>query len=150
MKKFIHIFFLLGFAPLVFADHDEKGSKDLPKGRSSALVDVIIQFKLTSPKSGNNKELQDHLDEIQQLLKKYGVQAPQNNQQQGQNGQQHGQHEDTVLNSIKAIHLKVPTFFIPILKANPYVKYVSPNRPTAKFLDVSTASVNANLAWQYG
>ena len=44
------------------------------------------------------------------------------------NGQQNGRHEDTVLRYLKAIHLRVPAFLIPQLKANQAVKYISPNR----------------------
>ena len=156
MKKFIQILCVLGLAPFAFAEHEEKGSKDLPPASSNALVDVIIQFNIVSTKNGA-KELQDHLDEIQQLLKKYGFALPQNGQQQGQNGQQQGQngqqkgqHDDTVYSSIKALHLKVPASLIPLLKANPAIKYITPNRHTSRFLDLTTSAVNANLAWQYG
>jgi serine protease AprX len=158
MKKLIQISILLSLAPLAFADHDEKGSKDLPPTTSNALVDVIIQFKVVNTKNPG-PELQADFNQIQALLKKYGINLVQNNgQQQGQNGQgqgdQHGQHQgehdDQILHASKAIHVKVPASVIPVLKANPAVKYVSPNRPTTKFLDLTTAAVNANLAWQYG
>src|SRR6266850_797668 len=138
MKRILQISILLPFASLVFADHDEKGSKDLPKGSSNALVDVIIQFNLQN----GSKKLQDHLKDIEDVLSKYGV-------QQGQNGQQ-GQHEDKVINSIKALHLKVPESLIPWLKANPAIRYITPNRRTTRFLDLTTVAVGAPSAWQYG
>src|ERR1700737_842927 len=136
MKKLFQISFLLAYAPFAFADHDEKGSKDLPPASSNALVDVIIQFKVVNTKNPA-QELQNEFNQIQGLLKKYGIQLVQNNpqqgQQNGQNGQQgehQGQHDDQILHASKAIHVKVPAFLIPVLKANPAVKYVSPNRPT--------------------
>ena len=147
MKKWIQISFLLAYAPFAFADHDEKGSKDLPPSSSNALIDVIIQFKVVNTKNPG-PELQDDFNQIQALLKKYGIQLVQNNGQQ--QGQHQGQHDDQILHASKAIHVKVPASLIPILKANPAVKYVSPNRPTQRFLDLTTSSVNANLAWQYG
>ena len=95
MKKLFQISFLLAYAPFAFADHDEKGSKDLPPASSNALVDVIIQFKVVNTKNPA-PELQNDFNQIQAVLKKYGIQLVQNNQQnkQGDNqGDQKGQHE---------------------------------------------------------
>src|SRR5256714_949357 len=135
MKTFIQIAFLLGVAPFAFADqHGEKGSKDLPPSTSSALVDVIIQLNTTGPKG-----LQDQLGQIEDVLQKYNQ----------SNGKQQGEHGKT-FNSINALHLKVPASLIPWLKSNPAIKYISINRTTKRFLDMSTTAVNAGFAWQYG
>ena len=86
MKKFIQIAFLLSLAPIAFADKgDEKGSKDLPRGLSSALVDVIIQLNTTA----GSKGLQDQLDIIEDMVRRFGP-----------NGQQQRQHGDKMYNSI--------------------------------------------------
>jgi serine protease AprX len=97
-------------------------------------VDVIIQFQ-----PATSKQLQDHLGQLDNLLKQFG-----------QGNQQQGQQKQKTLTSISALHVKVPAFIIPFLKANPFVKYVSPNRPTKRFLDISTGSVGASYAWQNG
>jgi serine protease AprX len=136
VKRFIQISFLLGLGPLAFAD--QKGSNDLPMSTSGAWVDVIIQFNNNSAGS----QLQGQLNGIENMLMQFG--------QGNQNVQQQGQHGDKILHSINALHLKIPSFLIPWLKANPAIKYISPDRPTTKFLDLTTAAVSANVAWQSG
>src|SRR5882672_5370014 len=112
MTRFIKTWILLGFAPLVLADqNDNKLSKDLPAVASNAFVDVIIQFQ-----PATSKQLQDHLSQLENLLTQFGQG---NQQQQGQNGQKK-------LNTISALHMRVPAFIIPYLKANPFIKYISP------------------------
>src|SRR5262249_17382466 len=54
------------------------------------------------------------------------------------------------LSSIKAIHMKLPEFVIPVLASSPYVAYITPDRRTTGSLDVTNGSVYADLAWQYG
>src|SRR5712664_3422320 len=58
----------------------------------------------------------------------------------------YGQVKKT-FNSIKAIHVTVSASVLTALEADPNVKYVSPNRRTKGFLDLSTAAVNASVAW---
>jgi len=146
MRKAIHILILFGLAHAAVAQNsngnsnsnydDKKLSKDLPSGNSTAWVDVIIQFNSVSTKDGS-KALTD-------LLKDLQVQRS----QQGQQGQQQGQNTDKTLDSIKALRIKIPASMLPALKANPLVRYVSLNRPTTRFLDLTTASVGASIAWQ--
>jgi serine protease AprX len=52
--------------------------------------------------------------------------------------------------SIPAAHLTVPAAMIPALASDPNVVYVSPNRKTVGFLDITTQTVNANLVWSQG
>src|SRR6266853_1589675 len=61
----------------------------------------------------------------------------------------YGQVKKT-FNSIKAISATVSPSVFAALKADPNVKYVSPNRKHRSFLDLTTSAVNANFAWQYG
>ena len=46
--------------------------------------------------------------------------------------------------SIPATHMTVPVSMIQTLASNPQVAYVSPNRTTVGFLDITTQTVNAN------
>src|SRR6266568_2684621 len=61
----------------------------------------------------------------------------------------YGQLKKT-FNSIKAICATVSPSVFAALKADPNVKYVSPDRKHRSFLDLTTSAVNANIAWQYG
>ena len=61
----------------------------------------------------------------------------------------YGQVKKT-FNSIKAVNVTVSASVLAALKADPNVKYVSPNRNHRAFLDLTAAAVNANVAWQYG
>jgi serine protease AprX len=120
---------------LAFGGNNDKGSKDLPTGLSGAFVDVIIQFN----SAGMSRGLQYQLNSIQNMVQQYDG-----------SGQMQRQHGDTVFNYIDALHVTVPAALIPWLKANPAVKYISVDRPTTKFLDFTTAAVNASFAWHYG
>jgi serine protease AprX len=61
----------------------------------------------------------------------------------------YGQVKKT-FNSINAIYTSVSPSLFAALQADPNVKYVSPNRPHRSFLDLTTAAVSANVAWQSG
>ncbi|HYL77215.1 MAG TPA: S8 family peptidase, partial [Bryobacteraceae bacterium] len=52
--------------------------------------------------------------------------------------------------SIPAVHMVVPASMIETIASNPQVAYVSPNRTTTNFLDITTRSVNANWFWPAG
>src|SRR6202167_678404 len=52
--------------------------------------------------------------------------------------------------SIPATHMTVPVSMIRTLAANPQVAYISPNRTTSGFLDITTQTVNANPLWSEG
>src|SRR5579863_4606330 len=52
--------------------------------------------------------------------------------------------------SIPATHMTVPVSTVQALVANPQVTYVSPNRTTVGFLDITTQTVNANPLWHEG
>ncbi len=52
--------------------------------------------------------------------------------------------------SISAVHMTVPLSEIKSLEANPLVAYISPNRKTVGFLDITTQTVFANQVWQSG
>src|SRR5207248_2888342 len=47
-------------------------------------------------------------------------------------------------------HISLSLSDIQALQNNPAVAYVTPIRPLKGSLDITTASVNANLAWQFG
>src|ERR1022692_1922204 len=49
--------------------------------------------------------------------------------------------------SVKAVEAFVLAKAIPALESDPNVVYISPNRTTSRFLDITTATVNANIAW---
>src|ERR1700733_707646 len=51
---------------------------------------------------------------------------------------------------IPATHMTVPLSMIQTLASNPQVAYVSPNRKTVGFLDITTQTVNANPLWSEG
>jgi len=44
----------------------------------------------------------------------------------------------------------VPAKVLPVLAKLPFVKYISPDRQVQRHLDITTATVGANLAWQSG
>jgi serine protease AprX len=52
--------------------------------------------------------------------------------------------------SIPAVHMTVALSALESLAANPLVAYISPNRKTVGFLDITTQSVFANQVWQSG
>src|SRR3984957_9690540 len=52
--------------------------------------------------------------------------------------------------SIPAAHMTVPVSMLGTLAANPQVAYISPNRTTTGFLDITTQTVNANAVWSEG
>src|SRR5580692_4011611 len=52
--------------------------------------------------------------------------------------------------SIPATHLTVPVGTLETLASDPQVAYVSPNRKTVGFLDITTQAVNANQLWSQG
>jgi serine protease AprX len=52
--------------------------------------------------------------------------------------------------SINAVQVIVSPGVLAGLEANPNVRYISPNRTQRSFLDITTASVSAGFAWQYG
>src|SRR6266576_1879579 len=55
-----------------------------------------------------------------------------------------------IFNSINAVNVTVSSSLLAALEADPNVKYVSPNRAHRSFLDLTTAAVSANAAWQSG
>ena len=113
---------------------NQKQSWDVFNHQSGGLVDVIVQLK-----KGYN------MGELYQLLKFQDA----GDQQQEQNENQHGQDKHN-LNSISAFHLKVPSWAIPLISQLPAVQYVTPVRPVQRSLDVTDATVAANIAWSYG
>ncbi len=52
--------------------------------------------------------------------------------------------------SIPAVHMTVPLSSLATLATNPRVVYISPNRKTSSFLDITTQTVKANELWQSG
>ncbi|MBV9769305.1 MAG: S8 family peptidase, partial [Bryobacterales bacterium] len=52
--------------------------------------------------------------------------------------------------SIPAVHMTVPVSMLQSLAANPQVAYISPNRKTSSFLDITTQTVHANTMWSSG
>jgi len=113
---------------------NQKQSWDLGRYGSGGLVEVIVQFK----KSYN-------LGDINALK---NFQDP-SDQQDQQNENQRGQDKHN-LNSISAFRLKVPSWAISLIAAMPNVAYVTPVRPVQRTLDVTDATVAANIAWNYG
>jgi serine protease AprX len=99
------------------------GSKlapDIPQSNPNALVDVIIQFK-TPP----NKDELKQIGSFGQIKKQFSL--------------------------INGIHLSLPVSVIQWLaKVDPNLVYITPNRTTKGAVDVSTATVNANIAWSFG
>ena len=51
---------------------------------------------------------------------------------------------------INAVRMQLPSAFIPLIANLPMVAYVSPNRRTKGTLDIATATLNANVAWNLG
>src|ERR1051326_7621930 len=51
---------------------------------------------------------------------------------------------------IKGIRITLSVSAINAIAVDPNVAYISPNRKTKSRLDISTATVNANLVWSYG
>ena len=52
--------------------------------------------------------------------------------------------------NIPAVHMMLPLSAISTLAANPRVAYISPNRTTTSYLDITTQAVNANPLWTSG
>src|SRR5437016_1161317 len=52
--------------------------------------------------------------------------------------------------SINAVSVNVAASVLSTLENDPNISYISPNRAQRNFLDLTTAAVGANLAWQYG
>src|SRR5262249_51207662 len=52
--------------------------------------------------------------------------------------------------SINAVQVTVSPSTLAALEANPNIRYISPNRSQQRFLDITTASVGAGFAAQYG
>ena len=65
--------------------------------------------------------------------------------QAGQSGQ-----IKTALPTINAVHMRIPLAAVQALQKNPMVKYITPNRPIKRTLDLTTQAVYANLAWNLG
>jgi serine protease AprX len=55
-----------------------------------------------------------------------------------------------IFNSINAVNVTISPAMLATLEADPNVRYISPNRSNKGFLDLTTAAVNATVAWQYG
>jgi serine protease AprX len=55
-----------------------------------------------------------------------------------------------VFQNINGANLQLPMSLVQALENDPNVAYVSPNRTSTGMLDIVTATVNANAAWQYG
>ena len=51
---------------------------------------------------------------------------------------------------INAVHLSLSPQQIQALASNPVIAYISPDRKNTGSLDITTQTVNANLAWQFG
>src|SRR5204863_1329719 len=52
--------------------------------------------------------------------------------------------------AINAVEVMLTPQEIQALASNPVVAYISPNRTLKRMLDITTQTVNANLAWQFG
>lgn len=109
----------------------QKQSWDMNNFAAGGLVDVIVQFK-PNHSMGDIAMLQQYWNS--------------SDQQQAGNDV-HGIHN---LNAISAFHLKVPSWAIPLISAMPNVQYVTPVRPVQRTLDVTDATVAANMAWSFG
>src|SRR5271157_661582 len=110
-----------------------KVSPDLPISASWQLIDVIVQFQSNGNKQGTN-------------FSNFNQAAFNNNVNQvGQSGQ-----VKATLPAINAVHMQLPLALVQLLQANPMVKYITPNRPIKKTLDITTQTVNAELAWNLG
>jgi serine protease AprX len=113
---------------------NQRQSWDVFNHTSGGLVDVIVQLK-----KGYG------MGAVNQILR---FQDP-GDQQQEQNENQHGQDKHN-FTSIGAFHLKVPSWAIPLIGNLPEVSYITPVRPVQKSLDITDATVAANIAWSYG
>lgn len=119
---------LLASAGAGFADQKSSGDLDhqvndnQQRGQQFTIVDVIVQFKVV-PSAKDVKKMMESL------------------------GLDWNDDQKSKFDRIGAVHLKVPSFLIKTLTANPLVRYVTPNRPTKGSLDVVTSSVFADLAW---
>src|SRR5438876_12049464 len=92
-------------------------SPDLPQSNPNAVVDAIVQFKTPPTK-----------DDLKQF---------------GSFGQVKRQ-----FTAVNAIHVALPVSVIQRLAATlSNVAYITPNRTSKGAVDISTASVNASLAW---
>ena len=129
---------LIGSAHLVCPASNSKLAPDVPKLASNQLYEVIVQFKSTgSSKSngqGNNSNGQNQNGDFDNDVQQIG---------------QHGQVK-TQLPKINAVHMQMTLAEIQALQTNPAVAYVSPNRFSKGALDITTQTVAANLAWQFG
>jgi serine protease AprX len=96
-------------------------SPDLQGADPTSTVDVIVQF--------NQAETTLQLQTIVALL---------------------GGTLEASMSSLNDAELSIPALALPILAALPEVSYVSPNRQLESLLDLSTAAVNAQAAWQSG
>jgi serine protease AprX len=54
------------------------------------------------------------------------------------------------LDIINAVHISLSPQAIQALSSNPVIAYISPDRKNTGSLDITTQTVNANLAWQFG
>lgn len=99
-----------------------KLSPDLPTS-GFQLVEVIVQF--TGSNQPNNYNNNVNLFALNGQIK-------------------------TKLPAINAVHMTLPAWALPFLQSIPSVKYISPNRTLKRTLDITTQSVNANLAWNLG
>ena len=166
MKLSLKLFFVFASASLLFAD--QKVSKDAPPSTSNARVTVIVQYRtpptqyelnwLDSDASGNWGNIQNSNGQWNgQGNNGQGNNGQGNNGQGNFNGQgssngqwNSGQGNHNVKannNHVRTVTATILASKIPQLEQDPNVKYVSPDRPTSKFLDITTATVNANIAW---
>ncbi len=150
MKGFMRILVIVAAASLGFAqtptgngnknqgnqnsNGNPKQSWDIPNHTSGGLVDVIVQFKKGFGQ-GDVSQLKRFQDPSDQ-------QAEQNENALGQD-----KHN---LSSIGAFHLKVPAWAIPMISGLPSVAYIAPVRSVQRSLDITDATVAANIAWNYG
>lgn len=125
MSTRIRIIALFVSTTLLFAGKPpSKTSPDLPKGNPSALTDVIIQFTLPLSNS--------QLGSLNAVLASGGKFKYQ-------------------FGRINTVAVKIPQALVPVLAANPFVKYISADRKAHGMLDVTTGTVNAPIAWSsYG
>src|SRR5437764_5924963 len=55
-----------------------------------------------------------------------------------------------MLDVINAVHISLTPQQIQDLSSNPAIAYITPNRTNTGALDITTQTVAANLAWQFG
>src|SRR5579871_5173084 len=130
MMKRLFLILLLVFAQVGFAQKS-KVAPDLPSASAQNMfqtVEVIVQFKASITNFAN--PLGAFNNNVNQVAPNGTV--------------------VTKLPQINAVHMKLPLFAVQFLQALPTVAYISPNRPLTRSLDITTQSVNANLAWNFG